>query len=352
MVFSNKKMSFLLILLIAVCITNTAGAQLSAEVIPNDLDGGYASYDTEPSENDIFVDISPQNPGAFQEVTLRTTSDYIDLNRYNASWYVDGRKIAGGIGERTIKVKTRNYGQRTTVVILIQLPDTLIKKTFSFEPQDMTIMWEAVDAYVPPFYEGKKLPPREGILKAVAIPNFKTADGRSFKSQNGVYRWERNGNVIAEASGYGKDSFSFKNNNIRSSEEMTVTASDISGNHEATQVIDVQTYQPKILFYEKNGRTGITSPFSKLTLDLTGDQSTVVAEPYFFSVVNNDPNTLGYTWTMNGNTFNLADINNKRTLTLQNPGGSGTANLGLALKNPNSLFQEVAANLKVAFGGN
>ncbi|MEI8223927.1 MAG: hypothetical protein WCG20_02270 [bacterium] len=352
MVFINKKILFITFLgLLLTGASPLAYAQTADPVIPDDLSNSTVQYDTGPSANDITLEFNPQNPGAFQDVTVRTNSDYIDLNRYNSTWFVDGKKITEGIGQRTATLRTRGYGQRTNIIILIQLPDTLIKKTLSFEPQDMTVLWEAADAYVPPFYEGKKLLPREGLIKAVAIPNFKNEDGSSFRSPTGVYRWLRNGNVVSEATGYAKDSYSFKNNKIRAAEQITVTASDTAGGHEATQSVSVVTYKPKILFYEKNNRTGIINPFAKTTLNLIGNAATIIAEPFFFSTTGN-PNSLTYNWTMNKSPITLSDVTNQKILTLQNPGGSGNATLGLEVLNPNSLFQGAGNQLPITFNKN
>lgn len=348
MVFSYKKFLVLTILCLSAFAIRSAFAQsLETASVPDDLANDGGIYETGPSESDIVLDMTPNNPGAFQTVTLRTTSDYIDLNRYSASWFVNGKKVGEGIGKRSVTVQTGAYGQRTSVIILIQLPGTLIKKNVSFEPQDMTLLWEAVDAYVPPFYEGKKLLSREGIAKVVALPNFKDAQGSYFDPGTGVYRWNRNGNVVGEATGYGKDSFSFKNNKVRAVEEVTVTASDTEATHESTQSIRVPTTSPKILFYGINASTGITSGKPLSSIDLAGDASTVIAEPYFFSVRRSNPAELSFGWTMNGEPITLSDKKNPQTVTLQNPGGSGSAVLGLSIQNPNTLFQEAASRLSL-----
>lgn len=351
MIFIHKKLSFLLIFALWGTFFTCAHAELSPDIIPDDLEGtGYASYETGPTANDVLIEVTPENPGPYQDVTLRTTSDYIDLNRYNASWYVDGKRIATGIGQRTATVKTRGYGQRTNVIILIQLPSLLIKKTFTFEPQDITIMWEAVDSYVPPFYEGKKLPPQEGIIKAVVIPNFKTNNGKPFDSTTGVYRWVRNENVVGTATGYGKNSFTFKNNKIRAREKIEVTASDQLGNYEATQAITIPTFEPKILFYEKNPQTGLVSPFSLTNLSLLGSQTVVQAEPFFFSLVENKVNTLTFNWKMNKEPIHLTDTHNKQAITLENSNEQGSATLYLDITNPNSLFQTASTDLFISLG--
>lgn len=333
--------------------TNNADANaVSADAVPDDLSNGTGSYDTGPTADDINVSFSPQNPGAFQDVTITTDSDYLDLNRYNTSWFVDGTRVAEGVGQRKITFKTKGYGQQTSIVILVQLPDQVIKKTLSFKPQDMTLTWEAVDSYVPPFYQGKALLPREGIVKAVAIPNFSDGTGPQNDPTEDVYDWSRNENTDNDASGYGKDSYSFKNSNLRDSEDIGVTASNTDDSDEASQTITVNTYTPKILFYQKDDTTGITDPVAKTSIDLAANSSTIVAQPFFFSTIQNNPNPLTYDWTMNDTPITLADPNSNNSVDLQNPGGSGTATLGLDMSNPNSLFQSALAQLSISFNKN
>ncbi len=348
MVFNYKKILAIVWVGVSILFTDPTFAQVPVlGDVPDDLANDAAQYDTGPSENDITIDFSPAILGAFQEVTLRTTSDYIDLNRYRASWYVDGKIVADGVGKRSITLKTRGYGQQTTVIVLIQLPTTLIKKTFSFEPQDMTVLWEALDSYTPPFYQGKKLPSREGIIKAVAIPNIKDGSGAEFNPKTGVYRWVRNGNVVGAAAGYGKDSFSFKNNKIRSVEEITVTASDVNKIHETTQTVTIPTVDPMILFYEKNYQTGITNSYTTAALNLLQQASIVVAEPYFFSTPLSGIRSLLFTWTMNQSPITLPSTNDQNIVTLQNSNEPGSATLGLRVRNPNSLFQSASSELPI-----
>ena len=331
MVFKRKKI-FISLVIIAALMTvaafrayaqsSTDAAAVTANAVPDDLSTGVNSYETGPTADDIDVSFTPDNPGAFQTVTVSTDSDYIDLDRYHTSWFVDGVRVAEGVGQRSITLKTKDYGQETSIVILVQLPDQTIKKTLAFKPQDMTLTWEAVDSYVPPFYQGKALLPREGIVKAIAIPNFKDQSGGTADPTQDVYKWSRNDNIDAQASGYGKDSYSFKNNKIRSSEDITVTASNVDASDQATQTITVPTYNPKIIFYQKDDLTGITNPVAQSLINLTGKSSTIVAQPFFFSTTEDNPNPLTYAWTMNDSPISLTDQTQNNTVDLQNPGGS------------------------------
>jgi hypothetical protein len=83
-----------------------------------------------------------------------------------------------------------------------------VTKEVILAPQDAAILWEAVDSYAPPFYEGKKLPSPESIVRIASIPNF-LGIKQSSSTKNAVYVWSRNKSVIPDAGGYGKILFLF-----------------------------------------------------------------------------------------------------------------------------------------------
>ena len=325
--------------------TDSAAA---ATTIEQQQEAQQISDQTGPTSDDVTITTTPENPAAFTSVAIHISSNLIDLNRYNEAWAVDGKIVQNGIGVRDITAETKDYGQSTHVSVAITLPGTVLQKQLVLEPQDVTMTWEAADSYVPPFYQGKKLPSKEGFIKVVAIPNFQQGGG-SFDPATGVYIWKRNGNIVSTAGGYGKDFFLFKNNTIRNTEAVTVTASDIADASQATQTINVPIFNPFVLFYEKSTTTGIKSPLATNTIYLTNPSTSTIAEPYFFSTLNSDPAKLGFNWTMNAAPLSISDPTNPETLTLNNPGGQGVATLNLSLNNPTTLFQSANGHLNVVF---
>lgn len=341
MILSHRHVSKIIIsfLIAVVCIIPYTNHRAHAQV-PDDV----SSYDTAVNEGDFDFEIDPENPQAFEDVTIKVDSSLVDTNRYLILWSVDGKEVKRGIGERRIVVRMKDYGQVVRVSMSIKLIDSVVTKDVYFAPQDTTLTWEAVDSYVPPFYPGKKLPARESILRIVALPNFNATS-----TKNAVYIWTRNGSVVTNAGGYGKDSLLIKHNRIRATETIGVDTSDVSGDIRSTKEISIGFFEPKILFYQRNSLTGITNPFSKNIFSLKGDKMDLIAQPFFFSLVNHQLPTLRFKWTMNDLPISLPDPKTPNILTLENPGGNGAATFGLSLENTQADFQNAAAQLRVQF---
>ncbi len=354
MIFSWKKIILCLsITAMGLCITTSAYAQsaLDTAKIPDDLAGSSSNFgfDTGPSVNDLDLTMNPENPGAFQKVNLQVSSDYINLSRYQINWLVNGKLVTGGIGLINFNTQTKNYGEPVAITLEVRLPDQILKKDITLAPEDMTLLWEAVDSYVPPFYEGKKLPSREALVKVVSMPNFSNSQLNGFDPRTGIYGWQRNDLPIQGAGGYGKNSLVFQHNKIRGLEKISVTAQDIAGNHSATKDIVLSFYDPKVLFYTQDQDTGLRNPKTNSIFTLNNNSTILDAEPYFFSVLGNNPNSLNIKWTLNGQPISLTDNTKKTSLVLQNPGGSGVADLGMSADNSSKLFQSASAVAHIIF---
>lgn len=328
---------FSLVIFIAPC-------SLHAQVADN-----IQSYDSGVNEGDFEFEVSPENPGPHQSVTVHVTSNLVDTNRYPITWTVNGKTVTSGIGSRTITVTTGDYGQTIDVAMAIKLAESVVTKQITLTPQDTTLLWEAADSYVPPFYPGKKLPSYESLVRIVSIPNFLTTTSGGSKSA--VYNWSRNNSVVPDAGGYGKDSMLIQHNRVRPSEIIEATVSSTDGSASAASQITVPFFDPKILFYEKNPVTGLKSLFAKSNIYFGSDAATIIAEPYFFSTPNGNPNTLSFDWTMNKKSISINNTKNPETLQLQNPGTAGVAQIGLTVTVPTKLFQTAANSLSAAFNG-
>ncbi len=337
----------LIIVVMSIFFIQPAHAQTAVDPttqIPSDA----SNYDSSVNANDIETTLQPPNPGSFTTVTITLDSNVVDLRRYMITWYVDGVSVGGGIGKYTLLSKTKNYGQTTNIRASIALDTETLTKDIALNPQDMTMMWEAVNSYVPPFYEGKKLAGRESIIKVVAIPNF-VSNGTSLNPANAVYNWKRNGNVVENTSGYGNDYLLIKQNKLNANEQVEATASDSSDDVQTTADLTVPVFDPKILFYGIDSASGITSPLGQNSLSFTGPSATILAEPYFFSVFNNNPNNLSFDWSMNDNPIAVTNTKNQTILNLQNPGTSGSSTISLSLTNPLTPFQSADGSLGVIF---
>jgi len=308
--------------------------------------GGFSTYDASVNEGDIDVSLTPESPGAFQNVRLRLDSNTVDLNRYMIRWTINGSEVLSGTGERSYQVTTGGYGSSTQIGITINLDGLTIQKSLVLSPQDATLLWEVIDAYVPPFYKGKKLPTPESEIKISGIPNFQTSN--SLKINDAVYLWDRNGNRILGVGGYAKDSIIIKQNRLRSSESITTTLSDVSGNRQAVKTVQIPVVNPEIHWYAKN-------PFGFRLLRsidrgvrITQGDLTLVAEPYYFSTRQNTRD-LVYGWKMNNEMLYLDPQTAQRELLVRNPGTTGQTSFTLTATHPQTFLQEASRLINVYF---
>ena len=340
MIFSwNNVRTLMLLTLVLVGVPLSIDAQSPEEVY---------SYASSINEGDFDFEMTPENPGPRQSVSFRIESNLVDLNRYPITWTVDGAVVASGIGTRTITATTKDYGQTTTVVASITLAESTITKQFVITPQDTTVFWEAVDAYAPPFYQGKRLPSYESLVRIISIPNF-LGNKNSSETKNAVYIWKRNENVIPNAGGYGKDSILIQHNRVRTAEKISVTASSVSAAGQATKSVTIPFFDPIIIAYERNPSTGIRNPLAKKSLTVPSQGTLLEIEPYYFSTLQNNPTFLKIDWSLNNTPVTISDSRKKTTLSLTNPGSGGMATFRVNVENTTKLFQSaqsiITANL-------
>jgi hypothetical protein len=72
----------------------------------------------------------------------------------------------------------------------------------------MTLLWQANDAYVPPFYKGKALLTEGSDVKIVAMPEIKSGSG-TINPKNLTYSWKKDYTNDPDGSGYGIHSYVF-----------------------------------------------------------------------------------------------------------------------------------------------
>ncbi|MEI7689213.1 MAG: hypothetical protein WCI91_03465 [Candidatus Nomurabacteria bacterium] len=297
------------------------------------------------TENDINIDMYPEKPQPYQDTKITLSSYATDLNKAMIEWRSGNKIILSGYGKTTYSFKTQGPNTSTSFVVTIMTSDTRdrLTKSFTINPSEVEILWESVDGYTPLFYKGKSLVSSEGLIRAVAIPNTNT-----IKSGRGdiSYTWKKSDKTNLDVSGYNKDSYTFYGSVLNDSEKVSVKASSVDGSYDAEGKTEIPTYDPEIIFYNKSPTEGIqyqnalteNSPFP-------GNEMTLVAEPYFLALKNNEKN-FTYDWTINGDS--VTTPLNKRELTVSPTSRGGYASIMLTLENINKLFQKVTGQLKLS----
>ena len=298
---------------------------------------------------DATLILSPQYPSPNQNVTASITSNTFSLDTSDIAWFINGIKLAEGIGQKDYSFTTGQAGTQTSVEVKVTTQDgSMIDKVITINPVSVTMLWQADDSYVPPFYKGKSLVASEGSFRVVAMPNI-TIGGQEVDSHNLVYSWNLDNESQPDASGYGKNSFVFKNSYLDSSNTVSVTVSDTTGSVAGTGSITLQTGTPKIVFYEDDPTLGIqyqNALQNGFTLNPQGE--TLVAEPYFFSPADINSSDLSMNWSINGSP--IGTPNQKNILSIKpDAGQSGQSAIDVAVKNIKTLFQNTDQVINVTF---
>ena len=212
----------------------------------------------------------------------------------------------------------------------------------------MALLWQANDSYVPPFYRGKALPTAGSEIKIVAIPEIKNGD-QTVNPKNIVYAWKRDYTNKQDNSGYGKSSFTYVDDYLEDSSTIGVTATTTDQKYSSSASINVQTGEPKILFYKKDATLGTL--WEKALSDghqIQGNEI-IEAAPYFISPKEIRIPTLIFSWFIND--YQIAVPSYKKNimpLAVQS-GTSGTSIIKLKIEDTYKIFVDASKELKVEF---
>ena len=300
------------------------------------------------SPSDINISSVPENPVPNQNVTIALSSYVDDLNSVLITWSVNGKKTASGIGDKTFSLIAPALGKTTTVTATISLSDGDLNEIIPIKPAIITMLWQADDSYVPPFYEGKALPSGESEIKVVALPEIK--NGTSFVDPtNMTYDWQLNETNDENNSGYGKNYYVYVGDYLNNSDNVSVTASTLDGSDSINGSVDVATVSPKIDFYKNDPTLGT------IWDEVVGDGSNVVgnetlqAAPYFISPKDLRIPFLTFSWSINGQSVAVPSYSNT-LLPLQTQNGiHGTSQIDLEVTNIHSLVNTATKEINVNF---
>src|SRR3989344_5989598 len=271
-------------------VTSNVYAQTS-----NDLDIGGGMID-----GTISVSLTPTNPRPNENVSIKLTSYNTNLDQAEISWSVDGVEKKKAFGEKEFGLVAPSLGDSVFVQANIQtIEGNLAQKTINIQPAGVDLLWQA-ESYSPPFYKGKVLWPIQGNIKVVAIPQFVTPDKNIINSENLIYKWKKNGLVIGDISGFGKNTLSLTGSIISRPLNISVEVTTLNNDMVAENGVTLYSSDTNLLLYENNPRYGVF--YNKIISSdfvLKNPEVSLVAEPYFFA--GNTKDFISFVWSINGN---------------------------------------------------
>jgi hypothetical protein len=298
--------------------------------------------------SNILVNMAPQNPDPGDNVTITLNSYANNLDSVLISWYANGKIVASGTGKKSFSITAPAAGAEIEVIAKTYLPEGSMDTRMVIRPAVMVLLWQAMDSYVPPFYRGKALPTPDSVVKVVAMPEVRVGSNL-VDPNNMVYAWKQDYTNDQNGSGYGKNSFTYRNDYLDNSNNISVTASTVNQNYSSGANVDIATYQPKILFYKKDENMGTLWEQTLEDGHQIHGSEILQAAPYFISPQDIRIPTLIFSWFINDEQVAVPDYK-KSLMPLQAQAGvSGTSKIKLRIDNSDKIFETAEKEIKVNF---
>lgn len=325
-------------------LQNTATAQTTTTTVPDN------AYNQIP-ETPINIDISPENPGPNQYVSVYITSYGTDLNGANIIWRINGQTRKSGTGERNFSFTTGNVDSTTRLEIEIETVEgEFITKNIAIKPAGVDLVWQT-DGFVPPFYKGKTMFSHQNKISFIALPHLTASNGVEISPSNLIYKWTRNGTVVEQSSGYGKNVFYMTGSIISRPVDIQVEVTSPNSTSVGSARAFVEPIEPSVIFYRKNPLYGVE--FQKAltsTVDLSDSREiTIVGVPLFFGVTNAFSSELSYKWLINGSQID-GDYSQNTRVFRQVEGTKGVSKISLQIEDSNKILQSASSNFSLMFG--
>ncbi len=205
--------------------------------------------------------------------------------------------------------------------------------------QSVDILWQG-ETYAPPFYEGRALWSKQSNIKFVAIPQGLG----SAASLN--YRWTRNGTVLGNSSGIGKNSIKFKDSLFSKPYTMRVEIVNSSDKVLAESSVSVTAIEPVLLVYEKNPLYGYM--FHRQVdkaYKLNKGEVTLSAFPLYAGSTERETPTFSYKWRAG------EGVSSGSSVTYRAPeGAEGYAQVNLSFSDEGRVMREISRDFLIQFG--
>jgi len=293
----------------------------------------------------ISFTIDPTTPAPNTTTNISIESSSIDLDSSTISWSVNGKTTKNGRGLKNIDFVTGQNGSLTTITVYINSVIGQFSKTITIRPGTVDLLWQG-GGYVPPFYKGRTLWAKQGMITLVAIPNIINSSGNKINSSNLIYRWTQDGTILGTASGAGKSSLTFYDSVLSLPTQIQVEVLTDQDTVAASTAINLAPIQPNALVYEDSPLYGtLFNSEVKNKFNLKEKEVSFVAFPLFFSVTNKDSSRIKYTWFNNGT---ASGQNSKITYRITDQ-TVGSSNISLRTENTIKFNQTTSKDFMVNF---
>lgn len=328
----------------AFVFTNAFAQDFTQEDYNKILEDFYnkASSMVQQKTNDFQINLSPEYPEAYTEVTANIVSYSFDADKSYITWTLNGKIIKQGRGKKSVTFKTGGVGTTKYLAVSITTEKGInIRAEKEIKISEIDLLWQA-HTFTPAFYKGKAMPVENGLVKVTAIPHGLGA------SKSLIYEWQRDFKNLPNSSGLGRNSISFSFSDVTNEETISVKVSTTNGNNIVEKTINIRIKDMEVVLYEESPLEGVL--YQKALgnkVQLLQPEIVIRAEPYFFQ--KSDIDSLTYEWRMNQKP--IKSLAKPNTIGLSAPSDltEGATAITLQVKNKNKYFQQITKSLQLSF---
>jgi len=300
--------------------------------------------------------VIPETPGAGENVNIQVNGVGSFIGESQITWTQEGKAVATGVGLRNFSFSVGGFGSQTNIGVVIKTAQHgTITNQWTFNPSLVNLVWEA-HTTVPPFYDGKALASPGSSITVTAFPVV-IYKGVRQSSKKLSFQWRFAGDLQADKSGLGYDSFAFPSKQIHAREDVSVEVLLNDGNTKvAWSSITVPVVEPKLLLYQHDPLRGVL--YDRVlglggNFSMLGNEVTLRAEPYFFSIESAARGSLEYRWQLNGDDASGPNSAQGELTLRQTGSGQGAADINVSLQNNDNdkILQGARLVAQILFGG-
>jgi len=294
----------------------------------------------------VSVSAYPENPAPGQEVSIKLSSYYLNLDILKVSWYIDGNLKFEGIGETNTKIKAGDIGYTKKIKVVVTDKDGYkIEKILEIRPITISLIAEP-QSYTPPFYKGKALLSYEGTTKISVITEITDLNGKKISEDNMIFKWFENS--ILREGGVGKKVFSLENRIPVDGTEIKLKIYNLNEELLAETSKMITYILPQINIYENSPIYGILYNKAIPSNYLLGEKEEIkiIVEPFFFD---SQIEKIKYVWKINNDLVENQEKNNELILKRTENTKKGLADILINVKSQDKIYQSTKKNIKIGY---
>lgn len=290
----------------------------------------------------VFVTAQPQNPRPGDTVTLTVGSYLLDTQTSVIRWSREADILLEGVGrDRFVLSGVFEQDEIQVEVVNTQSGERVVQSV-RINPSNIDLLWESTGVYTPPFYKGKALINIEGGVRFTAIPNIQNKSSVFFN-------WTKDTANVPNASGVGRDTFSFNISTLDNSNVVGVSAVDSSQEYRAQSTKNIRFEQPRVIFYEQHPTLGtlFNRAIPRNWSVSRSSSYAITAIPYFFAASSLLQDDVSIVWRAGNQVVPVTGPQN--SVRIQTPNISGSVNLIAEFKHLTKRYQDGSVGINLRF---